>query len=114
MNLKSEWAGAKIPGLAVNLPKGVARDRGASNSQETDRGTQETSNGTDQEKVMSWQECLVGQGEAKRLRHSGQGEEKEIDTGNQEPTINTVKRVRMLEPLPGNIRRPNQDISWRY
>ena len=28
LNLKSEWAGAKIPGLLVNLTKGIARDRG--------------------------------------------------------------------------------------
>ena len=27
MNLKSEWAGAKIPVLAMHLPKGLARDK---------------------------------------------------------------------------------------
>ena len=28
LNLKSEWAGPKIPGLQVSLPKGVAREGG--------------------------------------------------------------------------------------
>ena len=53
MNLKSKWAGAKISGLAVNLPKGLAKDRGNSG--------QETEGGTDQETEDSWKKSPIGQ-----------------------------------------------------
>ena len=55
LNVKSEWAGSKIPGLQVHLPKGTAATR-----QEKERGlpgTQEMAAGK-----------AAGEGGAKRLR----------------------------------------------
>ena len=84
MNLKSEWAGAKIPGLAVNLPKGLAKDRATSASQETGENTQETTGEAAQETEIPWNKSPVGHGGSKRIRQPGIEEEGEIeqeDTG---------------------------------
>ena len=55
LNLKSEWAGAKIPGLQVSTPKGVSRGR---KQEEVEEETQP------QQEILA----EAGEGGAKRIR----------------------------------------------
>ena len=63
MNLKSEWAGAKIPGLAMHLSKGLAKDKTLA---------MDSGGATDQETEETEKEDQKGTGEQKRIRQNRQ------------------------------------------
>ena len=87
LNLKSEWAGAKIPGLQVSAPKGISK------------GRKENKEGQDNQQED--QENLVpGDGGIKRLRKADIQQEKETEQdvkeeGNEEmrPTKTSSQNI---------------------
>ena len=66
LNLKSKWAGAEIPGLQVNLPKGIAKNRGRAKMAQEDKG--EDGKNQAQSQDQEWKEGPVSWGGTKRMR----------------------------------------------
>ena len=93
MNLKSEGAGAKIPGLAMHLPKGLAKDKTLA---------KETGGATDQETEEIGKEDQTGIGGQKRIRQNRQEDPGKTETGGVDQENH--KKLRVNEPQPGNLR----------
>ena len=66
LNMKSKWTGAKIPGLQVNLPKWITKDRGWTEPKQGEEG--EIGKEKIQNLYREWKEGPVGWGGAKRIR----------------------------------------------
>ena len=94
LNLKSEWAGAKIPGLAMDLPKGLAKDKTLA---------KDTGSIADQETEEASKEDLMRAGGQKRVRQNRKEDTGETGTGGVE-VQETYKKPRTSEPQPGNLR----------
>ena len=60
LSLRSEWAGAKIPGLQVQSPKGITKDKRAN--------PMENEEGGNQDKAQGQEEELAESGGVKRIR----------------------------------------------
>ena len=93
MNLKSEWAGAKIPGLAMHLPKGLAKDKTLA---------KDSGGATDQETEETEKEDQTGIGGQKRIRQNRQEDPGKAETGGVDQENH--KKLRVYEPQPGNLR----------
>lgn len=101
LNLKSEWAGLKIPGLQVSLPKGVAREGGRQ---------KEKPDGGSQKQNQEWKVGPVGQGGSKRIRQEipaptsaepePEPEQEKSSDVREEDEPREAKRTRTQKPQP--------------
>ena len=85
MNLKSEWAGSKLPGLAVTKPTGTSR-----------KAVKEEGDKRAREEEMETEEGEEGNREGSP--GNGKEEEKKKDEMKKEGTMNPRKRQRVSEP----------------
>ena len=118
LNLKSKWTGAEIPGLQVNLPKGIAKDRGRAKMAQEDEG--EDGKNQAQNQDQEWKEGPVGWGGTKRMRMrqaelerlllSPVGPEDRTEEGLE--SNREVKKPRTQEPQPTGKNQPKRPRNF--
>ena len=107
LNLKSEWAGAEIPGLQVNLPKGIAKDRGRAKMAQEDEGED------GKEGPVGWggtKRMRMRQAELERLLLSPVGPEDRTEEGLE--SNREVKKPRTQEPQPAGKNQPKRPRNF--